>query len=453
MPVVPSSLDRLLFLFRDGFNAPTFETFRMLVVGFICRIGEHSVCGMLQGARLERVWHHSRAHAFFAERKWCPDELGLLLLDFLVATFLAAGAPIRVAVDDSLFHRAGKQVYGAAWQYDGSVPQGAGRQSGYGNNWVSLCLIVRLPFMRRAVGLPVLSRLWQPDPDAKQAKAAKRKPNPDYPTKPALARQMLDLVIARFPDRAIELVGDSAYATKAFAGVPARVSVTSRLKSNAQLYAPKPPRTGKRGQPAKKGRRLPKLKAIADDLQTVWEATEVTRSGKRQTVLCHTFECLWYDVWGQRQVRVVLVKATNRSDGYDIALITMDTHASPTEIIERYDERWAIEVSYEDAKQITGVGQARNRVKKAVQRTVPFGFLCQTLTITWYALYGQAEQDVEHRRQRSPWYWQKRFPSYQDMLSSLRRAVIAAQYLPVTPRRPIQQQIARPAPALRAASG
>lgn len=97
MPVVPCSLDGLLFLFREGFSAPTFQTFRMLVVGFVCRVGEHTVCGMLQGARLERVWHHSRAHAFFAEREWCPDELGLLLLDFLVATFVAAGAPIRLA--------------------------------------------------------------------------------------------------------------------------------------------------------------------------------------------------------------------------------------------------------------------------------------------------------------------------------------------------------------------
>jgi DDE superfamily endonuclease len=318
---------------------------------------------------------------------------------------------------------------------------------------VSLCLIVRLPFTRRAVGLTVLSRLWCPDPDAKQAKAAKRKPNPAYPTKPELARQMLDLVIARFPDRAIELVGDSAYATKAFAGVPASVRVTSRLKSNAKLYAPQPPRTGNRGQPAKKGRRLAKLKQIADDPQTAWQPTEVTRSGKRQTVLCHAFQGLWYDVWGQRPVRVVLIKNKNRAEGYDIALITMDMDSSPAQIIERYDERWAIEVSYEDAKQITGVGQARNRVQKAVERTVPFGFLCQTIVITWYALYGHADQDVEHHRQRSPWYRQKRFPSYQDMLSSLRRKVIAAQYLPATPRRPTPQQISRTAPVLKTAAG
>ena len=125
---------------------------------------------------------------------------------------------------------------------------------------------------------------------------------------------------------------------------------------------------------------------------------------------------------------VLLVKTTNRSDRYIFVLITMDTHATAAQTIERYDERWAIEVSYEDAKQITGVGQARNRVPKAVERTVPLGSLCQTIAITWYALHGRADQDFNHPRQNSPWYSQKRFPSYQDMLSSLRRAVIAAQY-------------------------
>jgi hypothetical protein len=455
MPVVPSSLDALLFLFAGAFSAPTFQTFRMLAVGFICRVGEHSVCGMLQGARLERVWHHSRAHALFAYRKWCPDELGLLLLDFLVAAFVPGDAPIRLAVDDSLFGRSGKQVYGAAWQYDGSQASGQGPKIGYGNNWVIVTLIVRLPFMERAVSVPLLQRLWQPDPQAKvkHKDGRKRQPNPDYPSKPELARQILDVVAARFPARRIELVGDSAYATKAMRGLHERVCVTSRLKSNAKLFAPKPPRTGKRGQPAKKGNRLPKPGQIANDPATVWQQTEVQRAGKRQTVTVHIFEALFYDVWGERPVQVVLVRGPKRAEGYDIALVSMNTTATATEIIEFYDQRWSIEVCIEDAKQITGVGQARNRVQKAVERTVPFGLLCQALTITWYTLHGQAEQDVQRRRQRARWYTHKRCPSYQDMLSSLRRATIAAQYLPVTPSTPNTQETRRPAPALKTAAG
>ena len=414
MPVVPSSLDCLLSLFAGAFSAPAFETFRMLVVGFLCRVGEHSVCGMLQGARLQRLWHHTRGHSFFAERKWCPDKLGLLLLAFLVARFVPADQPIRLAVDDSLFTRWGKRVYGAAWQYDGSRPSGQGAQIGYGNNWVILTAIVPLPFMKRAVSVSIFCRPWRPDPEAKaERKRGRRpKPNPAYPSKYQLAREMLDLVAAAYPQREIELVGDCAYATKALGGgLQERVMITSRLKANAKLYAPKPPRTGKRGQPAKKGSRLPRLAQIADDPATVWEQLEVTREGKRRTVQVHGFEALFYDVWGERPVRVVLVRERARNTGYDVALVSMNMHATPAQIIEFYDDRWSIEVCIESAKQITGVGQARNRVKRAVERTVPFGLLCQSLVICWYALHGQAERDVKRRRWASPWYQQKRFPA------------------------------------------
>ena len=452
MPVVPGSLDSLLFLFAGAFTAPSFQTFRCLVVGFLTRIGEHTVCGMLQAARLERVWHHSRAHYFFSSARWSADELGLLLLDFLIATFVGKDAPVRVAVDDSLFHRTGKKVYGARYQYDGSAPSGAGPKIGYGNNWVVLTLVVRLAFTERAVSLPVLFRLWLADPQAKKAQCAARKPNPAYPSKSVLARRMIDMVASRYPTRTFQMLGDSAYATSALAGLPARVNVTSRLKSNAAIYAPRPPRTGKRGQPAKKGERFPSLKAIAEDPATRWQRVEMIRSGRRQTAHCHTFQGLWYDVWGQRPVCVVIVRNPRSTTGYDIALISTDMTASPAELIQRYDERWSIEVCLQDAKQITGVGQARNRTRQAVERTVPFGLLCQTLTVTWYALCGRAEHDVAHHRHHAPWYRQKRNPSYQDMLSSLRRATIAAQYSPVTPRTPTRREITNPAYKLRPAA-
>ena len=450
---IPGSFAALLFLLSPAFTAPSFETFSCLVVGFLARVGDHTVTGMLQAARLERVWHHSRAHAFFAERKWSSDRLGLLLLDFLVARFVPAGEPIVLAVDDTLFKRRGKKVYGAAWQYDGSLPAGAGSQKGYGNNWVVLTLVVRLPVTGRAVSLPVLMRLWQPDREAKRAKQAgkPRKLDPRYPSKSELGRRMLDLVIRRYPGREIELLGDSAYATQHLRGLPERVTVTSRLRSNAALYAPKPPRTGERGRPASKGARLASLQAIANDPATVWEQVEVVRSGKHHTVLCHVFEALWYDVWRDRPVRVVLVKRpTRKDDGYDIALVSTNMRANAQQIIERYDQRWSIEVCFEDARQITGVGEARNRVKNAVERTVPFGLLAQTLTITWYALHGHADADVKRRRLNAPWYQHKRSPSYHDMLASLRRELIIAQYRTVTGSAPQPRQISQPTRRLEA---
>ena len=65
----PCSLAGLLAEFRPCFTAPTFQTFVGLVVGLIAQTRRRTVCGMLTGAGLDQVWHHSRAHRLFSK---CP---------------------------------------------------------------------------------------------------------------------------------------------------------------------------------------------------------------------------------------------------------------------------------------------------------------------------------------------------------------------------------------------
>ena len=72
--------------------------------------------------------------------------------------------------------------------------------------------------------------------------------------------------------------------------------------------------------------------------------------------------------------------------GYDLALFPTDTHADLERIVERYADRWSIEPANANGKQLLGVGQARNRVAKAVERTVLLALLVLTLLIVWYAL-------------------------------------------------------------------
>jgi hypothetical protein len=73
---LPRSLAELLMVFRPCFTAPTFKTFAWLVVGLVAQPGTRTVTGMLAGARLARIWHHSRAHRFFAAARWSADALG-----------------------------------------------------------------------------------------------------------------------------------------------------------------------------------------------------------------------------------------------------------------------------------------------------------------------------------------------------------------------------------------
>ena len=414
---VPSSLAGLLSLLAPCFSQPSFQTFSMLVVGFVGRVRDCTITGMLQAAGLAGCWHHSRAHDFFARRRWDPDRLGLALLDFLVEVFVGAGAPIRLAVDDTLFGRSGKRVWGAHYLHDGAQPEGSGRRTRWGNCWVVVVLVVELPCLGgRPVGLPILLRLFRPRDDR----------HPDRPSQPELARTLVDMVIRRFPARIVELVMDGAYATKAWRALPDRVTVTTRMRANAAVFALAPPRTGKRGRPALKGARLASLAQLA--ASAVFEPVTITApDGKRRVERVWRTTCLWYGPFHTRPVTVMLIRKPDRAEGFDVAIASTDIDASTAELIARYDSRWSIETAHQEAK-AHGVGQARNRVKVAVQRTVPFGFLVQTITIAWYALHGNPDTDLHAHRARAPWYRQKATISYADMLAALRRELIRHEY-------------------------
>jgi len=435
MLCLPSSLEGLLVLLAPCFTRPTFRTFRALVVGQISQTGLRTVTGMLVGARLSGVWHHARAHRFFSNARWSPDKLGLRLLDVIVERLVEPGAPLVLPVDDTLLHRLGRKVHATFWHHDATANSDRAAVA-WGNNWVVVGVLVRLPFMARTVCLPILFRLWRP----RRKQIAKGKPDPERPSKPELAREMVDLIAARFPDRKLHVVGDSAYGSGAWRALGAQVTLTVRPRKDAALYAPAPPRTGKRGRPALKGARLPSLAQIALDAATAWQQVNARRYGKSEQIEVHAFRCLWHGALGYTPVQVLLVRDTTKPAGYQLALLTTDLDATPAELVERYGDRWPIEVAFEEAKQLAGVGQARNRTRRAVERTVPFQFLCMTLTILWYALHGHHRADVEEHRARAPWYQTKTSPSLADMLAKLRRTIIAAQYSPGRLRAPHRQK-------------
>ncbi len=416
---VPASLAGLLGEFRCCFTAPTFATFCALACGFLAQTGRRTVCGMLVGARLSRVWSHHRAHRFFSRARWSAQQVSLVLARLVVALLVPDGQPVTVAIDDTLFHRRGPKVHAASWFHDGS--SSSKRAVGYGNNWVIAAIVVRLPFLDRPVALPAGFALVCKGVDDSRL---------------VLARRLVEQLAVALPSRAIDVVADSAYAGKALRGLSNSITWTTRLRSNAALYQLAPPRTARRGRPRLKGQRLPALAQLADG--AVFTATVVHRYGHTSTVQTSVLRCLWYGVLGPRQVQVVLVRDRN-TIGYGIALLSTDLTTNPAQIVERYASRWSIEVAIEDAKQTTGCGQARNRLPAAVTRTVPFELVISTLAICWYAVAGHQPGDVTAVRQLAPWYRSKTQPSVADMIAKLRRVIIVAQFQrehpePVSPR-------------------
>jgi hypothetical protein len=101
-----------------------------------CRAGAaHGVRDVRRVGDARAVWHHSRAHRFFATTRWSPDQVGLVVLSLVIGWLVPAGAPLIVAMDDTLFRRRGPKV---------------------------AAIVVTLPFLDRPIALPVLARLWRP---------------------------------------------------------------------------------------------------------------------------------------------------------------------------------------------------------------------------------------------------------------------------------------------------
>ncbi len=102
---------------------------------------------------------------------------------------------------------------------------------------------------------------------------------------------------------------------------------------------------------------------------------------------------------------------------------------------------WSIEQAFADARNVLGAGEARNRVRLAVERTVPFALLMHTLIILWYARHGHDPADIDDRRARQPWYRTKIEPAFEDMLIKLRRTLITARFSGSRPAQPTSDQI------------
>jgi hypothetical protein len=427
---LPVSLAVLLGALQPCFaRRRSFVTFCALAAGLAGQVRRRTVCGMLPGAGLGGTWPHDRAHRFFARARWDIDELGIAVARLAVMLLVPAGEPVTVAVDDSVFRRSGRRVHGALWQHDGSSP--SQNRLTFGNCFVTCGIVVTLPFCTRPVCLPVLARLNIPAPALRRRKHY-TKPG----SKTTQACELVTRLAAAFPARRFHVVADAAYHGRPVRDLPGDVTWTCRLIKSAVLYAPAPPKVpGKPGRPRLKGPRLgtwPGLAAAAD-----WIPATVRIYGRTQHIQLTAAGCLWYGCLHTREIRVIIA----RDPAGDTALATTDLTTPPERVIERYAARWSIEQAFHDARHILGAGEARNRVRPAVERTVPFTLLTCTLIIIWYARHGHDPADITARRNTQPWYTTKTEPCFEDMIIKLRRTLITARISGTTRTPPDPAQI------------
>ena len=171
-------LAALVAPFRDCFRAEVFQTFQILIAGWVVCLGPRTISEVWQATGLAAKRHHDTAYAVFHSAAWEWDDLGIVLAT-LILTHLIPGGVVWVAVDDTLCHKRGAKVAFGGIFLDAVLSSKRHKTFRFGLNWVVLGIAVPIPLRPdRYFCLPVLWRLYR------------KKGQPGHQTRPQAAAEL-----------------------------------------------------------------------------------------------------------------------------------------------------------------------------------------------------------------------------------------------------------------------
>jgi hypothetical protein len=407
-----------LEVFRPVLTAPGFNNMVVILIGWVLDPG--AVTQALVATSVSGKTHHEKFHRFFSRGTWCPDKLGLRLFS-VILRLLPDQAPIRLAVDDTLAPKKGPSVFGIDSHLDAVRSTKAYRIFCFGHCWVVLAVLVKLPFSKSIWALPILFRLYR-------NKKTCARDNVAYRKKTELAREMLEVLLSWVDGRRVELTGDSAYCNSTVTSdLPDSVVLIGDMRPDAVLTElPPKRRKNKRGRPPKRGRTLPKPKQVAENNRRPWKSCEAYLYGKLRTVRYKDFFAQWYRACGIRLLHIVIVKVEQGTIGLRVFFST-DPTMTVEQILEGYAQRWSIEVSFRNLKQLLGFADSSARLPPAVERTAPFIGLTYTLLVIWFTEHAYTTRLAMPPVR--PWYTHKQGYSFEDVLRTARRVLAPAGIL------------------------
>ena len=449
--ILPPALAVLLTTFTPCFQARSVVVFEWLVVGWIQCQGRRTLTGVALASGAVGHWHIAVFHRFFSRASWTLDALGQVVFR-LALKWLPADQPLVVLGDDTLARKGGKSIALASMHHDPLLSSARKPFCSFGHVWVVLALWVPLPFgSGRGFALPVLFRLYvsskrggerqragqtqdRVGPRLQAARTAHAQHQPV--TKLELLREMVALVAQWAGERSVYVVVDSAYAGRTLLeDRPANVHVISRLRLDAALYAPPPPRRpGQKGRPRRRGDRLPTLQHLIAQRRR-WTALPLVLYGRAVTPRLFTLDALWYGALRSQLVRIVVVRDPSGRRREE-AFFCTDLGRDAAFVLQTYAHRWTLEVTFHDSKQHLGFGQAQNQAPQAVARTAPFAGLVYSLVLLWAAAYLQQGGTLSWIV--CPWYRSKTAVAFPDLLMALRQELWRTRFSapPVPARRP-----------------
>ena len=424
MDHLPAAMARVLARFAPAFHAPVWARAQVLLVGALLAPGTRTVASALRVMGLAQNRHFGSYHRVLSRATWSSLDLSRTLFRLLVETFVPAGEPVVVGLDETLERRRGAKISVKGLYRDHARSSRSIRVSSQGIRWISLMLLTPVGWAKRVWALPFLTVLV---PSAAHcAKHGRR-----YKTLAHWGRLAIVQVGRWLGNRRLVVVADNNYSALELLERARRAGATvvTRLRLDAALYDPAPTpeefrRLHPRGTIPCHGARQPTLQARLDDPSTPWRRQRVCwYGGVEREVETVTGTSVWYrSPLPPVPIRWLLVRDP-RGQLDPMALLCTDPEVKPEQILGWFLLRWQVEVTFAEARAHLGVETQRQWSPKAIERTTPalFGLF----SLVPLCAREMLQLDPLPAR-RAAWY-PKQEPTFSDALAYVRQ-----QLWPVT---------------------
>ena len=397
--------------FRPFFTAPVWERALVLLMGAMLAPGKRTVSSALRITGRAMASNFTCYHQVLNRARWSSLAMTCRLLTLIIDRLVPDG-PVVIGIDDTIERRWGPKIAARGIYRDPVRSSHAHFVKTSGLRWLSFMVLCPVPWANRVKALPFLSIL-APSERSNRAQGKVHKRLTDW------ARQGILQICRWLPQRRLVFVGDSGFAVlDLLASVRRHCAVVSRLRLDANLYAPPPPRGPRTlGRPAAKGEPLPKLKTVAEDTTTVWQRTMASEwyGDDRCELDLASGTGLWYRPGSQIvPLRWVLVR--NPSGARPIqAFFSTDTDLSPEDILAFFVRRWQVEVTFAEVRAHLGVETQRQWSELAILRTTPALLGLYSLISLW-AIEPLSEDADPYA---AAWYAKTRF-TFSDAIAAVR---------------------------------
>jgi hypothetical protein len=415
MLTLPETYSTPISEFTPAFSRRVWRRAQVLLVGAILAPGKRTVTSLLRVMGLSDEKHFQNYHRVLSRAIWSSLEISRMLFKLLIKTFAAKG-PVVIGIDDTIERRRGPRIKARGIYRDPVRSSRSHFVKASGLRWLSAMLLVPIPWAKRVWALPFLTAL-APSERYYQDKVRGHKKLTDW------GRQLLLQVRRWLPKRALVAVADSSFAVivllERLQRLPNPICMVTRLRLDAALYKPAPARKpGKTGRPRLKGARLPKIKQVLQDDDTVWKRVTIRDwyGQKRRQIEIVSRTAVWYHSgMPPLPIRWVLIRDP-KGKFESRALLCTDLQADPIQIVKWFVMRWRLEVTFREVRKHLGVETQRQWSDWAIARTTPA--LLGLFSLVTLLAHRSARQGKLPVR-RAAWY-DKPLPTFSDALSVVR---------------------------------